>query len=126
MGYDIKLDTNGSKPRVIRYLIEKDLVDYIAMDVKAPPGAYDRLSGVKAPVSDIMEAIKILASSEVDHEFRTTKVSRLLSESDMASLARLIPPGSKHTLQTFRASNALDSSLVPSATSDTPPQLAIP
>ena len=104
----VKLDTNGSKPNVLRELLENDLVDYIAMDVKAPFAIYDRLTGVHQPTARIKESIKLIARSGIAHEFRTTVVEPLLSPEDVLSIKKLVPAGSTHRLQKFRSEHALD------------------
>ncbi|MBN1163936.1 MAG: anaerobic ribonucleoside-triphosphate reductase activating protein, partial [Candidatus Krumholzibacteriota bacterium] len=101
--YEIKLDTNGSRPEVIRALLERNLVNFISMDVKAPPHKYDRLSGISSPLDKIKESIRIISGSGVEHEFRTTLVDHLLSPADIPLLRSLIPPGSKHTRQPYRS-----------------------
>lgn len=108
MGFSVKLDTNGSKPNVLRELLENDLVDYIAMDVKAPFAIYDRLTGVHPPTARIKESIKLIARSGIAHEFRTTVVEPLLSPEDVLSIKKLVPAGSTHRLQKFRSEHALD------------------
>jgi pyruvate formate lyase activating enzyme len=111
MGYAVKLDTNGSRPKMLRRLLAEGLVDYIAMDVKAPLRCYDRLTGVSAPLRAIRGSIKIIARSGIPHEFRTTVVKPLLSENDISSIRETIPAGSRHTLQVFNPENAYDPAL---------------
>jgi len=108
MAFAVKLDTNGSKPKVVRELLVNNLVDYIAMDIKAPFAIYDRLTGVHSPISQIKESIKLIANSNIDHEFRTTVVEALLSPEDVRSIKKLVPAGSTHRLQKFRSEHALD------------------
>ena len=111
IGYRTKIDTNGSRPDVIARLISEDLVDFISMDVKAPPRLYDRLTGVSAPIDDITRSIELLSLSGIEHEFRTTRVSALLSDDEMDGVAGMIPDGSTFKLQTFNPSRAFDRSL---------------
>ena len=107
----LKLDTNGSQPQVLRQLLQDELIDFIAMDVKAPLDIYDRLAGVHTPTSRIKESIKIIAESGVSHEFRTTAVELLLSSQDLLRVQKLIPHGSKHRFQKFCLEHALDTRL---------------
>jgi pyruvate formate lyase activating enzyme len=107
MGFQVKLDTNGSKPELLQEILEKKLVDCIAMDIKAPLPIYDRLCGVHAPISRIKESIILISKAGVEHEFRTTVVEPLLSPSDIASIQKLVPADSKHRLQEFRPEHAL-------------------
>lgn len=111
MGFAVKLDTNGSKPEVLKELLENNPVDYIAMDIKAPFVIYDRLTGVRSPISQIKESIELIANSNIDHEFRTTAVEPLLSPEDVLSIKKLVPAGSTHRLQKFRPEHALDPAL---------------
>jgi pyruvate formate lyase activating enzyme len=107
MGFLVKLDTNGSKPEVLRKLVRNNLVDYIAMDIKAPLYIYDHLCGVHAPISRIKESVNLISQAGVEHEFRTTVVEPLLSPADIRSILKLVPAGSKHRLQEFRPEHAL-------------------
>ena len=110
-GYAVKLDTNGSRPRVVRELLEAGLLDFVAMDVKAPLHAYERLTGVSVAQDRIAESIRLIAASGVAHEFRTTVVEALLSKEDVEEIQGAIPSGSPHRLQTFRPEHALDPAL---------------
>jgi pyruvate formate lyase activating enzyme len=111
MGFAVKLDTNGSRPSVIRRLLAEGRLDYIAMDVKAPAESYDRLSGVSTPIEAVRESIGLIARSGVAHEFRTTVVRPFLSEEDIRAIRELLPAGSPHTLQPFNPEHALDRGL---------------
>ncbi|MHC4605509.1 MAG: anaerobic ribonucleoside-triphosphate reductase activating protein [Planctomycetota bacterium] len=111
MGFDVKLDTNGSRSGVLHRLIRDGLVDFVAMDVKAPATLYDHLTGVRAPFAEIAESIGLIARSGVEHEFRTTVVDELLSARDIERVRDMIPSGSIHRLQEFRREKALDSKL---------------
>ena len=108
MDYQIKLDTNGSRPEVLAELLLEGLVDFIAMDIKAPFALYDRLTGVYAPKERLEESIALIAQSGIDHEFRTTVVEPLLSEDDLQAIQEMVPQGSRHRLQEFRPENAFD------------------
>ncbi len=105
MGYDIKLDTNGSNPKVIEQLIKKNLVDYIAMDVKAPLDKYNEIVGVEVDTSKILESIEIIKNSSIEHEFRTTVIP-LLTRSDILNIYKLIKP-SPYYLQQFKNEKTL-------------------
>ena len=111
IGYRTKIDTNGSRPEVLERLISEDLIDFISMDVKAPPRSYDRLTGVRAPISEITRSIDLLSCCGIEHEFRTTRVPSLLSARDMDGVAGMIPDGSAFKIQTFNPSQAFDRSL---------------
>jgi len=111
MGFHVKLDTNGSKPGVLRKLLEVNRVDYIAMDIKAPLHIYDRLCGVHVPISKIKESIELISRSGVEYEFRTTVVDTLLSRTDITLIQELVPTGSKYRLQKFCPEHAFDPAL---------------
>ena len=109
MGFSVKVDTNGSKPEVIENLLEKDLIDYIAMDIKAPLHSYKSIAQIHVSmINKIRESIDLISKSGVEHEFRTTVVKLLLSYFDMRLIRSLIPPGSPHRLQKFYPEHALD------------------
>ena len=110
-GFLVKLDTNGSQPQVLREVLQSKLVDFVAMDVKASLAIYDRLTGVRTPISQILESIELIARSKVAHQFRTTVVKALLSPKDIDSIGKLIPSGSAHRLQKFCPQHALDPAL---------------
>ena len=105
MGLKIKLDTNGSRPEVIRNLIEDGLLDYVAMDLKAPLDKY-RLVGFD-DTQAIEESMKLLRDSGIDHEFRTTCPRIFLQESDFTQMADLVGT-SPWILQTFNPAKTLD------------------
>jgi pyruvate formate lyase activating enzyme len=111
LGFAVKLDTNGSRPDVLRALLKESLVDYVAMDVKAPFDRYDDLAGVPVEVARVQESMAAIASSGLPHVFRTTVVPSLLDDEDIAALLEALPPGSPHRLQAFRPGAALDPAL---------------
>jgi len=110
-GFRTMVETNGSSPDVLRELVKHGLLDFIAMDIKAPPSIYYKLSGVAIDLEKIEESIWIIARSGLPHEFRTTVVEPLLSPVDMAAIQTLIPTGSPHRVQAFHRDNALCPSL---------------
>lgn len=96
MGYAIKLDTNGSRPEVLRQLAEQHLVDYVAMDIKNGPSMYAQTCGIPyMDMGPIEESIQYLVSSSLPHEFRTTLVHPLHSDNSVLEmgkwLASLVP-----------------------------------
>lgn len=108
LGFDVKLDTNGSRPGVLAALLADKLVDYVAMDIKAPLAGYARLAGCRVSTESVLQSIELLAASGVEHEFRTTVVDALLDDADLVAIEALVPPGSVHRRQRFVAENALD------------------
>ncbi|MBO6001575.1 MAG: anaerobic ribonucleoside-triphosphate reductase activating protein [Spirochaetales bacterium] len=110
MGFKIKLDTNGSRPEVLKDLISQNLVDFVAMDIKAPLEKYHLLGFTDTKAIsmsiDILEGLVDL----VDHEFRTTCPKSILDVSDFAKMADLIGQKAKWYLQPFNPKKTLDPS----------------
>ncbi|MDD4102127.1 MAG: anaerobic ribonucleoside-triphosphate reductase activating protein [Kiritimatiellae bacterium] len=112
LGLSVKLDTNGTRPAVLKLLIAESLVDYIAMDVKAPWHQYSLLTGTdECDINAVQESLALVAASGVPHQFRTTRVDPLLDEVDYAEIKRQIPESSPHVWQDFRSAYSLDPSL---------------
>lgn len=107
IGYLIKIDTNGMHPEKLKKLIDKKLVDYIAMDVKAPKKNYDKLTNVKTDIKKIEKSIEIIKNSNVDYEFRTTIVPSLLIKDDIVDIAKWIEGAKKFYLQQFKVDTPL-------------------
>ena len=113
LGLAVKLDTNGSQPDVLQAVIAGRLVDYIAMDVKAPWDQYHRLAGRTCDTILLRRSVRLIASCGLPHEFRTTRVEPLLSAEDCSEIVRQVPAGSVHKWQRFRPEHSLDKSLRP-------------
>ncbi len=108
MGFLVKVDTNGADPKFLNELMDKKLVDYIAMDIKAPLNEkYAELAGEKVNLSDIQESIRILLPAKVSYEFRTT-VAPALSIEDIGLIAKELRGAQKWVLQQFSPENCLD------------------
>lgn len=101
LGYKIKLDTNGSMPAFVKELIDAELIDYVAMDVKAPLEKYDLASGVHVNKEAIGESISLLLEARVDYEFRTTVVPTIIELEDMHKIGKLIKGAKAYYLQQF-------------------------
>jgi len=110
LGFSVKLDTNGSNPEMLKDLIEKKLIDYVAMDIKAPLDKY-QASGIKYQImKDIETSVEILKKGKVDYEFRTTVVPTIHQKEDFSEIARWIGgPNVKYYLQNFRPEKTIDS-----------------
>jgi len=102
MGFLVKLDTNGSSPYMLKDLINSSLVDFVAMDVKAPEKKYPDLAGKDVNIEDIKKSIAFLKDSDIDFEFRTTLVPGLLNRDDILEIARWIGPAPRYSLQNFK------------------------
>ena len=89
MGYAIKLDTNGSRPVLLKELVNEGLVDYVAMDIKNCPARYAETCGLpKVDLGAIEESARFLLSGAVDSEFRTTVVRQLHTPQDMVAMGQ--------------------------------------
>ena len=108
----VKIDTNGSFPEVLESLIDKRLVDFVAMDLKAPvDDSYRAAAGVEVDLAAIGKSIALLQKGEVDHEFRTTVCSFFLDESNIINIARTIDGARRYILQEFKGGTCLDPTL---------------
>ena len=101
MGYQVKLDTNGSQPEVIKRLIDDSLVDYIAMDIKTDPHHYPPLIQRDPEPDLLIESIHIIMASAPDYEFRTTCVRPIVDEQIIESIAATIEGAKRYALQPF-------------------------
>lgn len=111
-GLDVKLDTNGYRPDVLAALLDAGLVDYVALDVKAPPEKYPLLAGLDdLDVTRLERSIELLRDSGLAYEFRTTVVPGLLVEEDVEEIARWIAGAERYVLQQFRPLGTLDPDL---------------
>ncbi len=108
MGYLVKMDTNGSHPDILRGLSDQHLVDYWAMDIKAPPDLYRLISRSDVPVEDILASLEILRKSGREYEFRTTFFERLFDWRDIARIQELLKPGDRFYLQECRYDDTLE------------------
>lgn len=108
LGYVVKLDTNGSNPKMLKKLINNNLIDYVAMDIKLPKEKYPEVFKGKIKVKDIEESIEFLKKGKIDYEFRTTIVPTVLDKDDIIKIAKWIKGASKYYLQNFRAEKTID------------------
>ncbi len=107
MGYLIKVDTCGYFPGMLKTLIRSGLVDYIAMDIKAPFRKYDEIVQVKVDERRLKESIQIILESGLEHEFRSTLVSGAHEAGDLREMAEQISGAQNYYLQPFRANTPL-------------------
>jgi pyruvate formate lyase activating enzyme len=112
LGFQIKLDSNGSDPKCLKKIFDQNLIDYIAMDIKGPlDERYDKLSGVKTNLDKIKQSIKIIMESGIPYEFRTTVVPTLLEIGDLEDIAKYITGAEKFVFQQFAAEHTWDEAL---------------
>ncbi|MDY6933219.1 MAG: anaerobic ribonucleoside-triphosphate reductase activating protein [Spirochaetota bacterium] len=107
----IKVDTNGLRPEVIERLLSKNLIDYIAIDVKTSPEKYELVTSKRVDFSKIKATIQIVKESGLDFELRTTCVPDLVTIDDFKIIKREIGSVNKYYLQQFTNRKTLDSSL---------------
>jgi pyruvate formate lyase activating enzyme len=102
LGYLVKIDTNGSFPQKLEKLISKNLVDYVAMDLKSSKEGYAKAIGVdNFDISLIEQSVNILEDCSIDHEFRTTLVKELHSEKEIHGIGSWLRKDQKLYLQHF-------------------------
>jgi pyruvate formate lyase activating enzyme len=111
LGIGIKLDTNGTNPALLKELVNEKLVDYVAMDYKAPLADYKKAIGVETDTEKIKESASILMDSDVDYEFRTTVVPSIHTKDDIDKISQEINGANLLVLQKFFPGHCLDSSL---------------
>jgi len=108
MGFLVKLDTNGFNPQMLEDLVAKKLVDYVAMDIKAPKEKYQDAVGTAVNLKNIEKSIKFLIAGCLDYEFRTTLVPEFLNKNDISEIAKWISGAKKYFLQNFRPEKTLN------------------
>jgi pyruvate formate lyase activating enzyme len=111
-GWAIKLDTNGSRPEVLAALLKENLLDMVAMDVKAPlvQEKYEACTGCHVDLEKIRESIELLKASDIDHQFRMTVLPKLHSEEDISTwVNQLAGQDSRLKIQNFNPKTTMDS-----------------
>ena len=112
-GFLVKLDTNGSNPRMLESFMKAKEIDFISMDVKAPldPFSYRRSTGLSVDLNLILRSIEILKRGDIEYQFRMTVVPGLHKEEDVKRLGDQLRAGPRFILQNFNPENPLDPSL---------------
>ncbi len=100
IGYDVKLDTNGTNPEMVKRIIDSKVVDYIAMDIKNSPNKYNLTCGITVDMSKIRQSIDIIKSAP-NYEFRTTLIDELHDLDDAAEIGKLTGKSDVFFLQKF-------------------------
>jgi len=145
MGFAVKLDTNGTNPKMLQKLLDEKLVDYVAMDIKAPIGLYskselnqksrlglltqqhksnidlntsryEQVVCAKVNTKNILKSIEILKNSDIKYEFRTTVVKSQLNIEDFEKIGEIIEGVPKYYLQRFMPTKTLDESFMQETT----------
>lgn len=108
LGVGVKLDTNGSKPDVIAELIEEDLVDCVAMDVKTSFERYPEAVRRPVSISALTRSIELILAANIEHEFRTTMFPGCVDRTDALKIAMSVARGRRYVLQQFNPKVVLD------------------
>lgn len=107
MGFSVKLDTNGTNPHMIRFLIDNNLIDYIAMDIKNSPLKYNTTSNCNVDFCKIKESVNIILENKINYEFRTTIMMEKHQLNDFIEISKLIKGANKYFLQKFKNTQEL-------------------
>jgi len=102
-GLLVKLDTNGSNPKLLKELLEKNLLDYVAMDIKGALYNYEVAIGTSIDLSLIEESVDLLKNGKIDYEFRMTVVPGIHSEQDFISIGEWLKGSKSFFLQQFNS-----------------------
>jgi len=108
MGFQLKLDTNGSQPGIIRSLINEGLIDYVAMDIKTDPFRYSPVVTKRSNPERIFSSIQLIMGSDVPYEFRTTCVRPIVTEETVETITKTIRGAKRYVLQPFSSRKILD------------------
>ena len=108
LGYAVKLDTNGSAPDRVADLIERRLINYLALDLKADPGAYPYEIAPQDPGTAILETIRLLKRTGLPHEFRVTAAAPFITKKSLEAIARAAAGQRPLFIQTCRLENVLN------------------
>lgn len=108
IGYLVKLDSQGTNPKMLKRIIHDKLVDYLAMDIKGPLNRYEEIANMPINLGDIKKSINLLMTSGIPYEFRTTVVKEQLSPDDIMKLLQTIKGAERYYLQKFIPSKAND------------------
>lgn len=102
LGYLIKLDTNGSNPKLLKELIDEKLIDYVAMDIKNSFDKYNvTIASFNIDLNKIKDSINIIMSSGIDYEFRTTIIKEFHDTNDIKEIAKMIKGAKRYRLQKY-------------------------
>ncbi len=102
LGFKIKLDTNGTNPEMLKKLINKKLINYIAMDIKCTLDKYKKATKFKGDFANIKKSVKMIMNSKLPYEFRTTVVPSLVEKEDIKKMGETIKGASVWYLQQFK------------------------
>jgi len=119
IGYKVKLDTNGFNPDVLKNLLKMELLDYVAMDIKAGRNNYSMATGIpNLDITKIEQSVEILANSGIDYEFRTTAVKNIHTTDDFKDIADWLPGNCKYFIQSYKDTEGIGENNCESFSSD--------
>ena len=101
LGYAVKLDTNGTNPRLLRSILDEGLADYVAMDIKSSPQGYTAVCGGVDVLEHVRQSAQLLMESGVDYEFRTTLAHPLHTKEDLVAIGQWLQGAKRYFLQQF-------------------------
>lgn len=107
LGFAVKLDTNGSNPGMLEQLLDNNLVDYVAMDIKAPINKYSKFYRLPIDTAAIKKSVNLIRQL-ADYEFRTTVIPDLHKKRDFTEIGEWLMGSNKYVLQQFRPKKTLD------------------
>ncbi len=113
MNFEVKLDTNGTNPQVVKQALELKIVDYIAMDIKAPLHKYEQVVLRKIDLEKIKESVSLIVKSNIEYQFRTTVVPSMLNQDDLHQISEWMKYTKEHIFQEFRPDKVLYPDLLP-------------
>lgn len=111
LGYLVKLDTNGTRPDVLKKVIDEKLVDFIAMDIKNQLKKYGKTTNTRSDLERIKLSVDLIMNSRLPYEFRTTAVPGIHTEKDFLAIAKWIKGADSYWLQRYRETKILDPKL---------------
>lgn len=111
LDYKVKLDTNGTRPDVLRKLFQEKLLDFVAMDIKNTPENYKNTVNSQLDIGRIRLSVDLIRHSGIDYEFRTTAVPGIHAEKDFIEIGKWLKGAKKYALQSYREKNILDEKL---------------
>ena len=103
-GLPVKLDTNGYRPEVLKDLVNKKIIDYVAMDIKSSPDSYNEACGAVVDIEKIKESVNFLKEDHVPYEFRTTIVKELHGEEEVIKIGQWLSGCKQYFLQSYKDS----------------------
>ncbi len=107
-GFLVKLDTNGSRPKILAELFQKNLLDFVAMDIKGSLGKYCQIVGRQIKQKDILKSIDLIKNSGKEYEFRTTVLPGVINEEEIKKIGQLLKGAKLFILQQFKMEKNLN------------------